>query len=162
MTIGSRNLLRGMPAAVSELDRVRGTQMTLTLDIDAETADGFPEDVESEGGALPSSAGRPLASVSRRARWEGATFSRSRKKPSALWPSAPQRAGAGVGDNDRPFAWPPDIFGPRLACPKRHRPELQPIPEKTRDHAQFLLSSGRFEHCHIVSLEDRAGCRWVF
>jgi hypothetical protein len=32
---------------LSELDRVRGTRMTLTLDIDAETADGFPEDVES-------------------------------------------------------------------------------------------------------------------
>jgi hypothetical protein len=32
---------------LSELDRVRGTKMTLTLDIDAETADGFPEDVES-------------------------------------------------------------------------------------------------------------------
>jgi len=32
---------------LSELDRVRGTQMKLTLDIDAETADGFPEDVES-------------------------------------------------------------------------------------------------------------------
>jgi hypothetical protein len=32
---------------LSELDRVRGTRMTLTLDIDAENADGFPEDVES-------------------------------------------------------------------------------------------------------------------
>jgi hypothetical protein len=32
---------------LSELDRVRGTKLTLTLDIDAETADGFPEDVES-------------------------------------------------------------------------------------------------------------------
>jgi predicted AAA+ superfamily ATPase len=32
---------------LSELDRVRGTRMTLTLDIDAETAEGFPEDVES-------------------------------------------------------------------------------------------------------------------
>ena len=32
---------------LSELDRARGTTMTLTLDIDAETADGFPEDVES-------------------------------------------------------------------------------------------------------------------
>jgi hypothetical protein len=32
---------------LSELDRVRGTKMTLTLDIDAETAEGFPEDVES-------------------------------------------------------------------------------------------------------------------
>jgi predicted AAA+ superfamily ATPase len=32
---------------LSELDRVRGTRLTLTLDIDAQTADGFPEDVES-------------------------------------------------------------------------------------------------------------------
>jgi len=32
---------------LSELDRVRGTKVTLTLDIDAETAEGFPEDVES-------------------------------------------------------------------------------------------------------------------
>jgi hypothetical protein len=32
---------------LSELDRVRGTRMTLTLDIDAQTADGFPEDIES-------------------------------------------------------------------------------------------------------------------
>jgi hypothetical protein len=32
---------------LSELDRVRGTTVTLTLDIDAETAEGFPEDVES-------------------------------------------------------------------------------------------------------------------
>jgi len=32
---------------LSELDRVRGTKLTLTLDIDAETAEGFPEDVES-------------------------------------------------------------------------------------------------------------------
>jgi hypothetical protein len=32
---------------LSELDRVRGTKLTLTLDIDAETTDGFPEDVES-------------------------------------------------------------------------------------------------------------------
>lgn len=32
---------------LSELDRVRGTRMTLTLDIDAETTDGFPEDVQS-------------------------------------------------------------------------------------------------------------------
>lgn len=32
---------------LSELDRVRGTKMTLTLDIDAETPEGFPEDVES-------------------------------------------------------------------------------------------------------------------
>jgi hypothetical protein len=32
---------------LSELDRVRGTRMTLTLDIDAETADGFPGDVVS-------------------------------------------------------------------------------------------------------------------
>lgn len=31
---------------LSELDRARGTKVTLTLDIDAETADGFPEDVE--------------------------------------------------------------------------------------------------------------------
>jgi len=31
---------------LSELDRVRGTRVTLTLDIDAEAADGFPEDVE--------------------------------------------------------------------------------------------------------------------
>jgi hypothetical protein len=32
---------------LSELDRVRGARMVLTLDIQAETADGFPEDVES-------------------------------------------------------------------------------------------------------------------
>jgi hypothetical protein len=32
---------------LSELDRARGTAVTLTLDIHAETADGFPEDVES-------------------------------------------------------------------------------------------------------------------
>jgi len=32
---------------LSELDRVRGTTLTLTLDIDAENAAGFPEDVES-------------------------------------------------------------------------------------------------------------------
>jgi hypothetical protein len=32
---------------LSELDRVRGTTVTLTLDIDAETSEGFPEDVES-------------------------------------------------------------------------------------------------------------------
>jgi len=32
---------------LSELDRVRGTKLKLTLDIDAETADGFPEDVQS-------------------------------------------------------------------------------------------------------------------
>jgi len=32
---------------LSELDRARSTKMTLTLDIQAETADGFPEDVES-------------------------------------------------------------------------------------------------------------------
>jgi hypothetical protein len=32
---------------LSELDRVRGTKLTLTLDVDAESADGFPEDVES-------------------------------------------------------------------------------------------------------------------
>jgi hypothetical protein len=32
---------------LSELDRVRGTRVTLTLDIDAEAAHGFPEDVES-------------------------------------------------------------------------------------------------------------------
>ncbi|MET4482969.1 hypothetical protein [Bradyrhizobium sp. F1.13.3] len=32
---------------LSELDRVRGTRITLTLDIDAEAADGFPEDVEN-------------------------------------------------------------------------------------------------------------------
>jgi hypothetical protein len=32
---------------LSELDRVRGTKLTLTLDIDAQTADGFPEDIES-------------------------------------------------------------------------------------------------------------------
>jgi hypothetical protein len=32
---------------LSELDRARGTTITLTLDIDAETADGFSEDVES-------------------------------------------------------------------------------------------------------------------
>ncbi|HZZ61311.1 MAG TPA: hypothetical protein VFE63_09075, partial [Roseiarcus sp.] len=32
---------------LAELDRVRGTKITLTLDIDAETSSGFPEDVES-------------------------------------------------------------------------------------------------------------------
>ena len=32
---------------LSELDRARGTKMTVMLDIDAETTDGFPEDVES-------------------------------------------------------------------------------------------------------------------
>jgi hypothetical protein len=32
---------------LSELDRVRGAKITLTLDIDAEAASGFPEDVES-------------------------------------------------------------------------------------------------------------------
>jgi hypothetical protein len=32
---------------LSELDCVRGTRMTLTLDIEAEAADGFPEDVEN-------------------------------------------------------------------------------------------------------------------
>ena len=32
---------------LSELDRARGTIITLTLDIDAESAGGFPEDVES-------------------------------------------------------------------------------------------------------------------
>jgi hypothetical protein len=32
---------------LAELDRVRGTKITLTLDIDAEAASGFPEDVES-------------------------------------------------------------------------------------------------------------------
>jgi hypothetical protein len=32
---------------LSELDRVRGTKLRLTVDIDAETTDGFPEDVES-------------------------------------------------------------------------------------------------------------------
>jgi hypothetical protein len=32
---------------LSELDRVRGTKLTLTLDIDAEAIEGFPEDVES-------------------------------------------------------------------------------------------------------------------
>jgi hypothetical protein len=32
---------------LSELDRVRGTKLKLTLDIDAETTEGFPEDVES-------------------------------------------------------------------------------------------------------------------
>jgi hypothetical protein len=32
---------------LSELDRVRGTTITLTLDIDAETAVGLPEDVEA-------------------------------------------------------------------------------------------------------------------
>jgi predicted AAA+ superfamily ATPase len=32
---------------LSELDRVRGTVVTLTLDIHAETAQGFPEDVEA-------------------------------------------------------------------------------------------------------------------
>jgi hypothetical protein len=30
---------------LSELDRVRGTTITLTLDIDAEAPDGFPDDV---------------------------------------------------------------------------------------------------------------------
>jgi hypothetical protein len=32
---------------LSELDRVRGTKISVTLDIDAETPDGFPNDVES-------------------------------------------------------------------------------------------------------------------
>jgi hypothetical protein len=32
---------------LSELDRVRGIKLTLTIDIDAEAAEGFPEDVES-------------------------------------------------------------------------------------------------------------------
>jgi hypothetical protein len=32
---------------LSELDRARGTTITLVLDIDATTSDGFPEDVES-------------------------------------------------------------------------------------------------------------------
>jgi hypothetical protein len=32
---------------LSELDRARGTTITLTLDIDAETTHGFPEDVEN-------------------------------------------------------------------------------------------------------------------
>jgi uncharacterized protein len=32
---------------LSELDRTWGTTITLTLDIDAESADGFPEDVEN-------------------------------------------------------------------------------------------------------------------
>jgi hypothetical protein len=32
---------------LSELDRARGTAVTLRLDIHAETADGFPEDIES-------------------------------------------------------------------------------------------------------------------
>jgi hypothetical protein len=32
---------------LSELDRARGTKMKVTLDIDAETTEGFPEDVES-------------------------------------------------------------------------------------------------------------------
>jgi predicted AAA+ superfamily ATPase len=32
---------------LSELDRARGTKLKLTLDIDAETTEGFPEDVES-------------------------------------------------------------------------------------------------------------------
>jgi uncharacterized protein len=32
---------------LSELDRVRGTKITVTLDIHAETPDGFPKDVES-------------------------------------------------------------------------------------------------------------------
>jgi hypothetical protein len=32
---------------LSELDRARGTKLTLTLDIDAEAPEGFPEDVES-------------------------------------------------------------------------------------------------------------------
>jgi hypothetical protein len=106
-----------------------------------------------------SSIDRPLASASGHAVRKCYLF-KIRKKLSALWPSALQRAGAGVDGNVLPFASPLDMFGPRLACPKRHRLELQPIPEKTPDHAQFLLSSGRFEHCH--SLEDRAGCRWVF
>jgi hypothetical protein len=34
-------------AILSELDRARGTTMTLALDIDAESTDGFPEDVEN-------------------------------------------------------------------------------------------------------------------
>jgi hypothetical protein len=34
-------------STLSELDRVRGTKLKLTLDIDAETTEGFPEDVES-------------------------------------------------------------------------------------------------------------------
>jgi hypothetical protein len=32
---------------LSELDRARGTKISMTLDIDAETPDGFPNDVES-------------------------------------------------------------------------------------------------------------------
>lgn len=32
---------------LSELDRARGTKITLTLDIDAETAEGFSEDIEN-------------------------------------------------------------------------------------------------------------------
>lgn len=32
---------------LSELDRAHSTKVTLTLDIDAESADGFPEDVQS-------------------------------------------------------------------------------------------------------------------
>jgi hypothetical protein len=32
---------------LSELDRVRGTKLTLTLDIDAEATEGYLEDVES-------------------------------------------------------------------------------------------------------------------
>ena len=34
-------------AILSELERVRGAKIVVTLDIDAEAADGFPEDVES-------------------------------------------------------------------------------------------------------------------
>ena len=32
---------------LSELDRTRGTTITVTLDIDAENPTGFPEDVEA-------------------------------------------------------------------------------------------------------------------
>jgi hypothetical protein len=34
-------------AILSELERVRGAKIVVTLDIDAEAANGFPEDVES-------------------------------------------------------------------------------------------------------------------
>lgn len=45
---------------LSELDRVRGTRVTLTLDIDAETVDGFPEDVESVVRATLRACGLPI------------------------------------------------------------------------------------------------------
>ena len=42
---------------LSELDRVRGAKLTLTLDIDAETAEGFPEDGESVYATMPQACG---------------------------------------------------------------------------------------------------------